>query len=131
MTIIATATSKYIRMSPNKLNRVAKLIRGKGYLKSLKILKENKKLASKPIYKTLCSAVSNATNKENIDKEELIIQEIFVNKGAVLKRGRPRAQGRMFKILKRTSHLTIKIAFLVNNKINIKENGTENTSEWV
>jgi len=110
MKILSSAKQKYIRMSPQKMQLIADLLRGKTYIDSLKILKQTKKFAAKPIWKTLSSAVTNAKSNQDIELENIFIKEIFINKGPTLKRGRPRAQGRIFKILKRTSHLTIKLS---------------------
>lgn len=109
MITLATAKTKYIKITPRKLQVVAKLIRGKNYSEAIKLLKKNKKLSAKVIWQTLDSAVSNAKNLHKLTKEELCIDEIFVTKGSILKRGRPRAQGKMFKIQKHTSHLIINL----------------------
>ena len=100
------AKVKYIRMSPSKVSLVANSIRGKTYLQALKILKADKRIASNVLWKALYSAAANANFQHNIDKEELMVQEVFVNKG------RPRAQGRIFQIKKRTSHLLIQVGVL-------------------
>ena len=109
MQIIASATSKYIRMSPKKVRRVVDLIRGKTYSQALYILEYTKRMACGPVWQTLHSAAANATYLQNIAKEDLIIQEIYVNGGPIMKRGRPRAQGRVFQIKKRISHITVKL----------------------
>ena len=107
-----SATSKYIRISPTKVDVIIKKIRGKTYKEALQILKYLPQKAGAIVWQTLYSAVSNATNNFELSKDKLIIQEAFVNKGPILKRIRPRAQGRAFLILKRMSHITIRVCEL-------------------
>ena len=71
------------------------------------ILKHTPKAACEPLQKLLKSAIANAENNHNMDKNNLYVAECFVAPGPVLKRMRPRAQGRAFRVLKRTSHITI------------------------
>jgi len=104
---LISATSKYIRISPTKVEFVMNQIRGKTYKECLEIIKYLPQKASSIVWKTLYSAVCNATNNFELSKNNLIIKEAFVNKGPILKRMRPRAQGRAFLILKRMSHITI------------------------
>nr|AYO28727.1 ribosomal protein L22 [Neotessella volvocina] len=104
-----SATSKYIRISPTKVDVILKKIRGKTYKESLQILKYIPQKAGSIVWQTLYSAVCNATNNFNYQKEKLIITEAFVNQGPILKRMRPRAQGRAFVIQKKISHLTIRV----------------------
>jgi large subunit ribosomal protein L22 len=106
----ASATSKYIRISPNKVNLIIKKIRGKTYKEALQILKFLPQKAGAIVWQTLYSAVSNATNNFDLEKENLIITEAFVNQGPILKRMRPRAKGRAFSIQKKMAHLTIKVS---------------------
>jgi large subunit ribosomal protein L22 len=106
---LVSATSKYIRISPTKVDIVMDKIRGKTYKEALQILKYLPQKAGSIVWQTLYSAVSNATNNFELSKDKLIIQEAFVNKGPILKRMRPRAQGRAFLILKRMSHITIRV----------------------
>ena len=105
-----TATSKYIRISPSKVDLIIKKIRGKTYKEALQILKYLPQKAGAIVWQTLYSAVSNATNNFDLEKENLIITEAFVNQGPILKRMRPRAKGRAFGIQKKMSHLTIKLS---------------------
>lgn len=104
-----SATSKYIRISPTKIDVIISKIRGKTYKEALKILKYLPQKAGSVVWQTLYSAVSNGTNNFNLVKENLIIQEAYVNQGPILKRMRPRAQGRSFAIQKKMSHLTIRV----------------------
>ena len=104
------ATSKYIRISPTKVNVIISKIRGKTYKEALQILKYLPQKAGAIVWQTLYSAVSNATHNFDLEKENLIISEAFVNQGPILKRMRPRAQGRAFAIQKKMSHITIKVS---------------------
>lgn len=101
------AVSKYIRMSPHKVRRVLDQIRGHSYQEALMILQFLPYDASEPVWQVLRSAAANAKHNNGIDKKKLIIDKIFVNEGPKLKRIRPRAQGRAFKILKPTCHITV------------------------
>jgi large subunit ribosomal protein L22 len=107
---IASATSKYIRISPSKVNLVMAKVRGKTYKEALNILKYLPQKAGALVWQTLYSAVSNGINNFELEKENLIIAEIYVNNGPMLKRMRPRARGRSFAIQKKMSHLTVKVA---------------------
>ena len=105
-----SATSKYIRISPTKVDVIISKIRGKTYKEALQILKYLPQKSGAIVWQTLYSAVSNATNNFDLEKEKLIITEAYVNQGPILKRVRPRAQGRAFSIQKKMSHVTIKVA---------------------
>ena len=109
-----SATSKYIRISPTKVDVIISKIRGKTYKEALQILKYLPQKSGAIVWQTLYSAVSNATNNFDLEKEKLIITEAYVNQGPILKRIRPRAQGRAFSIQKKMSHVTIKVAELEN-----------------
>ena len=104
-----SATSKSIRVAPNKNDRIISKIRGKTYKEALDILKKLSQKNGAIIWQTLYSAVSNATNNYQLKKENLVIIEAFVNQGSILKRMRPRARGKAFKIEKKISHLTISV----------------------
>ena len=101
------AISKYIRMSPHKTRRVINQIRGKSYKEALMILEFLPYNAVEPVWQVVYSAAANAKHNYNIDKKKLMIEEIFVNEGPKLKRIRRRAQGRIYKILKPTCHITV------------------------
>ena len=103
----AMAKSKMLRTSPQKLNLVAQMIRGKKVDKALTDLTFSKKRIAEDVKKCLQSAIANAENNHNLDVDELIVAEAYVGKNMVLKRGRPRARGRFGKILKPFSELTI------------------------
>jgi large subunit ribosomal protein L22 len=105
----AIAINRMVRVSPQKLNLVAAMIRGKSVDSALAILTFSMKRISADVKKTLQSAVANAENNHGLDVDELIVAEAYVGKDMVLKRGRPRARGRYGKILKPFSQLTIKV----------------------
>jgi large subunit ribosomal protein L22 len=120
----AVARVRHIRVTPMKARRVVNLIRGKQASEAMAILKFAPQQASEPIFKLVQSAVANAkviADKQNlsVDEDDLFVSRAFVDEGTTLKRFMPRAQGRAFKILKRTSHITIVVATpdeLVGNK---------------
>ena len=106
------ARVRHIRVTPMKARRVVNLIRGKQAAEALAILKFAPQGASEPVYKLVASAMANArvkADKDNsyLDEQDLYVSRAFVDQGATLKRFQPRAQGRAFQILKRTSHITI------------------------
>lgn len=105
----ATATSKYLRLSPAKVRRVLDQIRGRNYQEALMILEFMPYRGCKIIKKLLESAAANAANNYGYTKNSLIIQQAFANIGPKLKRFQPRAQGRAFKIHKPTCHITLKL----------------------
>jgi large subunit ribosomal protein L22 len=107
---IISATSKYIRISPTKIDLVIQKIRGKTYKEALQILKYLPQKSVAIVWQTLYSAISNATNNFDYQKEKLLIYEAFVNQGPILKRMRPRAKGRGFAIQKKMSHITIRVS---------------------
>ena len=103
----ARAKLSYARISSRKVKIVIDMIRNKTVGEALGILKNTPKAASELLIKLLNSAAANAVNNHNMDKNSLYVAEIFANQGPTLKRVRPRAQGRAFRIRKRTSHITI------------------------
>ena len=103
----ARATAKYIRISPRKVQIVLDLIRKQPADKAMAILRHTPKAACEPLEKLLKSAMANAENNHDMDVEKLYVAEVFANQGPTLKRVRPRAQGRAFRIRKRTSHITV------------------------
>jgi large subunit ribosomal protein L22 len=103
----AIAKAKMLRVSPQKLNLVAGLIRGKKVDKAMADLTFSKKRISDDVLKCLQSAVANAENNHGLDVDELVVAEAYCGKNLVLKRGRPRARGRFGKIMKPFSELTI------------------------
>ena len=105
----AMAKSKMLRTSPQKLNLVAAMIRGKKVEKALSDLTFSKKRIAGDVKKCLQSAIANAENNHNLDVDSLVVAEAWVGKNITLKRGRPRARGRFGKIMKPFSELTIKV----------------------
>ena len=103
----AMAKTRMLRTSPQKLNLVATMIRGKKVEKALSDLTFSKRRISADVKKCLQSAIANAENNHNLDVDELVVAEAYVGKNLVMKRGRPRARGRYGKILKPFSELTI------------------------
>lgn len=103
----ARAIAKYVRMSPMKVGVVLDLIRGKNVNEAFAILKYTPKDAAGVIEKVLKSAVANAENNNELDAAKLFVSEAFVGQGPTLKRFRPHAQGRAFRINKKTSHITL------------------------
>ncbi len=105
----AMAKLRMLRTSPQKLNLVAGMIRGKKVDKALNDLTFSKKRIAQDVKKCLQSAIANAENNHNLDVDELIVAEAYVGKNLVMKRGRPRARGRFGRIMKPFSELTIKV----------------------
>ncbi|MCK0151852.1 50S ribosomal protein L22 [Marivita sp. S6314] len=105
----AMAKLRMLRTSPQKLNLVAGLIRGKKVDKALNDLTFSKKRIAVDVKKCLQSAIANAENNHGLDVDELIVAEAYVGKNLVMKRGRPRARGRFGKIMKPFSEITIKV----------------------
>ncbi len=103
----AFAIGRFVRISPMKARRVVDLVRGREVDDALALLRFAPQAASEPVYKVLESAVSNAVTVEGLDRNALVITKATVGEGPTLKRFRPRAQGRAYRILKRTSHITV------------------------
>ncbi len=105
-----TARLRYLQGSPQKVRLVADQIRGKDVQQAANILELSGKAAARPLGKLLKSAVANAENRdESVDVDLLYVKEIFVDGGPMLKRLRPAPMGRAFRVLKRQSHITIKL----------------------
>ncbi|WP_349902527.1 50S ribosomal protein L22 [Parafrigoribacterium humi] len=109
------ARVRHIRVTPTKARRVVSMIRGKQAQEALAILKFAPQGASEPVYKLVASAIANARVKADasnsyLDEQDLFVSSAYVDEGTTLKRFQPRAQGRAFQILKRTSHITIVLA---------------------
>lgn len=106
----ARAYLRNLRISPRKVQIVLDLIRNKPADLALAILENTPKAASEPVAKLLKSAMANAENNHNMDKNNLYVSECFVCPGPIMKRIRPRAQGRAYRVLKRTSHITMVVS---------------------
>ena len=105
----AMAVNRMLRTSPQKLNLVAEMIRGKPVDRALATLTFSKRRIAGDVKKTLESAIANAENNHGLDVDELIVAEAWVGKNLIMKRGRPRARGRFGRIHKPFSQLTIKV----------------------
>ncbi|WBB96357.1 50S ribosomal protein L22 [Solwaraspora sp. WMMA2080] len=105
----ARAVARYVRISPMKARRVVDLVRGLPAKEALTVLQFAPQAASEQVYKVLASAIANAENNEQLDPDALLVSEAFVDEGPTLKRFRPRAQGRAYRIRKRTCHITIAV----------------------
>lgn len=103
----AKATAKSVRIAPRKVRLVVDLIRGKDVNEATAILRFTNRSASPVVEKLLKSAVANAEHNYEMDPDNLVISEAYVDEGVTLKRFRPRAQGRASRINKRTSHITL------------------------
>ena len=106
----ARASARYVRVTPMKARRVVDLIRGLPAAEAQAVLRFAPQGATEPVGKVLDSAIANAENNHNLDPRVLFVSEAFVDEGPTLKRFRPRAQGRAFRIRKRTSHITVVVA---------------------
>ena len=111
----AQATAKFVRVTPMKARRVLDIIRGKNVDQALDLLRFAPQSASEPVYKVLASAIANAENNQGLDRRTLVVSEAYANEGPTLKRFQPRAQGRAFRIRKRTSHITVAVAAVAEN----------------
>ena len=105
----ASATVRYLRVSPMKARRVVDLIRGLPAQQALDALQFAPQAASEPVYKLVASAMANAEHNLHLDRDSLVIVTAFVDEGPTMKRFRPRAQGRAYRIRKRTSHITVQL----------------------
>jgi large subunit ribosomal protein L22 len=103
----ATAVARFVRVSPTKARRVIDLVRGKSVDEALHILRWAPQAASEPVAKVIASAAANAQNNEGLDPSTLVVATVYADEGPTAKRIRPRAQGRAFRIRKRTSHITV------------------------
>ena len=105
----AIARARYVRATPMKVRRVVELIKGRSAEEALAVLRFAPQSATEPVAKVLASAVANAENNLDLDPDTLWISQVYVDEGPTLKRFRPRAQGRAYRIRKRTSHITIEV----------------------
>jgi large subunit ribosomal protein L22 len=111
----ARASARYVRVTPMKARRVVDLVRGMPAEQALAVLQFAPQAASEPVYKVLASAVANARvaadrATRRFDAGDLVVAEAYVDEGPTMKRFRPRAQGRAYRIRKRTSHITVVVA---------------------
>jgi large subunit ribosomal protein L22 len=117
----AKAKARFVRVTPQKARRVVDLIRGRQAGEAIAVLEFAPQSASEPVLKVVQSAIANARVKAGIasepfDERLLVVQEAYVDEGPTLKRFRPRAQGRAYRIRKRTSHITVVVGPAPKNK---------------
>ena len=103
----AVAVARFVRVSPTKSRRVIDLVRGKSVAEALDILRWAPQAASEPVAKVIASAAANAQNNDGLDPATLVVATIYADGGPPATRIRPRAQGRAFRIRRRTSHITV------------------------
>jgi large subunit ribosomal protein L22 len=103
----AVAKARFVRVSPTKARRVIDLVRGKSVADALDILRWAPQSASVPVAKVIASAAANAQNNNGLDPATLVVATVYADDGPTAKRIRPRAQGRAFRIRRRTSHITV------------------------
>jgi large subunit ribosomal protein L22 len=103
----ARAQARFVHVTPRKARRVVDLIRGLQATEAQTVLRFAPQAASGPVHKVLTSAMANAENNEGLDRDSLWVSQVWVSEGPTLKRFRPRAQGRAYRINKRTSHITV------------------------
>jgi large subunit ribosomal protein L22 len=103
----AVAKARFVRVSPSKARRVIDLVRGKSVADALDILRWAPQAASEPVAKVIASAAANAQNNNGLDPATLVVATVYADDGPTAKRIRPRAQGRAFRIRRRTSHITV------------------------
>jgi large subunit ribosomal protein L22 len=103
----AVAKARFVRVSPRKARRVIDLVRGRSVTDALDILRWAPQAASEPVAKVIASAAANAQNNNGLDPATLVVATVYADEGPTAKRIRPRAQGRAFRIRRRTSHITV------------------------
>lgn len=111
----ALAQARYVRMTPMKCRRVIDLVRGLPVQEALDILRFAPQAAAEPVGKVLASAVANAEHNKQLDAADLFVAQAYVDEGPTLKRFRPRAQGRAYRIRKRTSHITVVVQSVIDD----------------
>jgi large subunit ribosomal protein L22 len=119
----ARAVARYVRISPTKARRVVNLVRGLPAQEALTVLKFAPQAASRTVYKVLASAIANAENNERLDPESLLVRAAYVDEGPTFKRYRPRAQGRAYRIRKRTCHITIEVESVLAPSLDRRRSG--------
>ena len=104
------AQARFVRVTPRKARRVADLIRGLPADEAQAVLRFAPQSASEPVGKVLDSAIANAEHNDKLDRENFVVERVWVDEGPTLKRIRPRGFGRAFRVTKRTSHITVVVA---------------------
>jgi large subunit ribosomal protein L22 len=105
----ARAVARYVHMSPTKVRRIVALIKDRSVQEALDILRFSPQAAAQPLFKVVASAAANAENNLDLDRDTLVVAAAYADEGPTLKRIRPRAQGRAYRIRKRTSHITVEV----------------------
>jgi large subunit ribosomal protein L22 len=105
----ARAVARFVHMSPTKVRRVIALVKGRPLQEALDILRFSPQAATVPLSKVIASAAANAENNLDLDRDTLVVVSATADEGPTLKRIRPRAQGRAYRIRKRTSHITVEV----------------------
>ncbi|MGH3694732.1 MAG: 50S ribosomal protein L22 [Pseudonocardiaceae bacterium] len=123
----ALARARYVRVTPMKARRVVDLIRGRKAQEALAVLEFAPQTASAPVSKVLASAMANAQNNLALDPDTLVVSRAFVDEGPTLKRFRPRAQGRAYRIRKRTSHITVEVEAVPERRTPARSRGNKVT----
>ncbi|MFD6860677.1 50S ribosomal protein L22 [Rhodococcus sp. NPDC060086] len=121
----ARAVARHVRVTPMKARRVVDIVRGKSVEDALAILKFAPQAAAEPVAKVIASAAANAQNNLNLDPNTLVIATAYVDEGATLKRFQPRAQGRAFRIRKRSSHITVIVESVGSNSSRNRRKGAQ------
>ena len=126
------AQVKHLRMTPMKARRIVNLIRGTDVSAAAAILQFSPQAAAEPVAKLLASAIANAENNQGLQRDSLFVDTVYVDEGPTLKRFQPRAQGRAFRIRKRTCHITIELVSLaVTPTAGTAENGRRRRGQSV
>jgi large subunit ribosomal protein L22 len=107
--IRARAVARFVHMSPTKVRRVVALIKGRPLQEALDILRFSPQAAAEPLFKVVASAAANAENNLDLDRDTLVVAAAYADEGPTLNRIQPRAQGRAYRIRKRTSHITVEV----------------------
>jgi large subunit ribosomal protein L22 len=116
--VMSKASGRYIRISPSKTRLVINQIKGKRVADAFTILRFNRKRAASEIEQVLMSAVANAEQKvKDVDVDNLVVSRAYIDKGPTMKRYRFRAMGRVFRVLRRTSHITVELSELVPSAV--------------
>jgi large subunit ribosomal protein L22 len=110
MTTETRATAKYVRVSASKVRQLTQMIVGRPVPEAVTMLRFAEKGAAEPLLKVLNSAAANAENNDGFDPDELVVARAWADEGPTMRRFRPRAQGRAFRIRKRTSHITVVVS---------------------
>ncbi|MEE2062058.1 MULTISPECIES: 50S ribosomal protein L22 [Rhodococcus] len=121
----ARAVARHVRVTPMKARRVVDIVRGKSVEEALAILKFAPQAAAEPVAKVIASAAANAQNNLNLDPSTLVVATAYVDEGATLKRFQPRAQGRAFRIRKRSSHITVIVESIGSNSSRNRRKGAQ------